>query len=92
MAIDGARTPSMIKNVHDIARNPQTDFPALFILSLVGNDVCTPHNGSDHMTTPTEFRANVMNILATVNNSLAPGSDVVLVGLLHGEDMWDVSF
>jgi len=42
------------------------------------------------MTTPAEFKANVLSSLKWLDSHLPAGSYVILLGLLHGEEIWNV--
>ena len=75
--------------VNAMARNNETDRPALVFYSLVGNDVCNsdPHGGN--MTTVDEMRRNALKTLATLDNILPNGSHVAMVGLADGRILFD---
>merc|ERR1712168_810156 len=79
--------------VKGMARNVQTDYPLLIILSLIGNDVC---NGKEDtiasMTTSEEFYANTMETLQYLDQSVPTGSNVVLTGLADGRVLWDLMY
>jgi acyloxyacyl hydrolase len=58
--------------------------------ALVGNDVCNPHPGSHHMTSPAQFKFKVLEALRYLDNgTLSHGSHVVFIGVLDGLMMWD---
>jgi lysophospholipase L1-like esterase len=72
-----------------MARNASTDYPALVVLSLIGNDVCSGHEGTSHMTPPEEYRRSLLDALDALQPKLAPGSFVLLIGLVDGRVLWD---
>lgn len=91
IGVNGARTgamapPGIVNAMHQ--RNG-TDHPALVVYALVGNDVCNGHHTFDTMTTPAEFETNVLNALAYLDETLAPGSYVVFLGLVDGRVLYD---
>lgn len=50
--------------------------------ALVGNDVCNPHPGSHHMTSPAQFKFKVLEALRYLDNGTLPhGSHVVFIGV-----------
>eukprot|EP01138_Halocafeteria_seosinensis_P012844 gb/GECG01013120.1/.p1 GENE.gb/GECG01013120.1/~~gb/GECG01013120.1/.p1 ORF type:complete len:614 (+),score=54.85 gb/GECG01013120.1/:1-1842(+) len=92
IAVNGARTTSMYDSgiVEGIARNEKTDRPMVVFYALVGNDVCNPHPGSSHMTSPAQFKFKVLEALRYLDNGTLPrGSHVVFIGVLDGLMMWD---
>lgn len=61
MGVNGARSGDMYNFVmQSVARKRGVDHPAVVIVSFVGNDVCNGNPGTDHMTTPEQFRANIL--------------------------------
>ncbi|XP_049764634.1 acyloxyacyl hydrolase-like [Schistocerca cancellata] len=74
-----------VKRVKSIARNKNRDKPALVIYGLFGNDVCNNHADTiSNMTTPEEYRKNVMEVLSALDTMLPKGSHVLLIGLVDG--------
>lgn len=72
-----------------ISRNATTDKPALVIFGVVGNDVC--NNAKDtlaNMTTPEDFRNNILAFLSNLPQRLPPGSHIVFVGLADGSFLY----
>ncbi|XP_075218699.1 acyloxyacyl hydrolase-like isoform X2 [Lycorma delicatula] len=72
-----------------IARDPKRDKPVLLLYEELGNDVC--NNSPDtlaNMTTPEQFRFNVMQFLTKVDKRLPKNSHVVLVGLVDGSRIY----
>lgn len=78
--------------IESMARNQATDYKALVIFALVGNDVCSGHPDFSHMTTPEEFEENVLESLNYLNSTLPTGSYVYMVGLAQGEVLWNAMF
>jgi len=70
------------------ARNG-TDAPALVVYALIVNDVCNHRADFDHMTTPAEFEQNTLASLTYIDGHVAPGSIVVIVGLVDGRVLYD---
>lgn len=90
---NGARCTSTYRDLlPTVGRASATDHPSLVLYSMLANDVCNGRNGTGSMTPPGEFHTYVTNTLVHLNTILAPGSTVVLVGLIHGELMWDSMF
>jgi len=79
LARNGADSFDTLEYLGALART-EKDLPALVFYSLIGNDVCRMSAGN--MTTPTQFRQNVLKALDYMEEHLAPGSHVVLVGLI----------
>ena len=75
--------------VGSLARNPELDQPALVFYSTIGNDVCDHWPNYDHMTTPEQMHTNVLKTLTTLDQHLAKGSHVVMVGLVDGRVLYD---
>jgi acyloxyacyl hydrolase len=67
-----------------LARNQTTDQPVIFLLELIGNDVCSGHHDFDHMTTVPEFRKNILAALQVLDTMLPKGSHVAMMGLAKG--------
>lgn len=82
-SFDTARTAKLI------SRNATTDKPALVIFGVVGNDVC--NNAKDtlaNITSPQEFRSNILAFLSNLPQQLPPDSHVVLLGLADGSFLY----
>jgi len=60
----------------------------IVFIELIGNDVCGPTD-FEGMTTPAEFKTNILYLLNYLDTVLPPGSHVVSVGLGDGELLWD---
>jgi acyloxyacyl hydrolase len=90
---NGARSGSLFNDlVETTSRKPNTDYPALAFYAQLANDICSGRAGTEHMTTPEQFSINVNNSLTYMETLLPPGSTVILLGLIHGELMWDSMF
>jgi len=89
IAVNGARSPSIADFTKATSRNQKVDHPMIMLYNPAANDVCNPHMGSNYMTTPKEFYANNLNILQQLDAKLPPGSHVVLVGLFHGDMIYE---
>nr|XP_002121122.3 acyloxyacyl hydrolase-like [Ciona intestinalis] len=90
IGVNGARSGSMTDIVKSLARNATQDYPLFIVLALVGNDVCNGHPDTiDHMTTPEDYRSNMMTTLRYLDNNIPKGSNVMLVGLADGRVLWD---
>jgi len=83
---NGARSPSLYRDlVETTSRKPDFDQPALAFYAMIANDICSGDGG---MTSPEEFHKNVNDSLTYMESLLPPGSNVVLLGHIHGELMW----
>jgi acyloxyacyl hydrolase len=89
IAVNGARSDAILKLSQSLSRN-STDHPLLFILELVGNDICTPHHTLDRMTTPPEFYNNIVAFLKDLDTRIPPGSHVPIFGVVDGRLLWNV--
>jgi len=93
MGVNGGRTGNMAPPTGDIVamqRNQTTDAPALVFYAPIGNDVCSGHPGFDHMTTPEDFKANVLTALDWLDQTLPAGSHVVFIPLADGLLLYDI--
>jgi len=50
--VNGARSSNAMRNIQAMRRNSSIDHPVWIFFELVGNDVCSGHPGTNHMTTP----------------------------------------
>eukprot|EP01119_Soliformovum_irregulare_P005018 TRINITY_DN1632_c0_g1_i1.p1 TRINITY_DN1632_c0_g1~~TRINITY_DN1632_c0_g1_i1.p1 ORF type:complete len:586 (-),score=154.28 TRINITY_DN1632_c0_g1_i1:68-1615(-) len=89
IAVNGARSSSMLNIMKTLARNQTTDHPAFVSYALIGNDVCNGHYGMRHMTTPEEFYSNVVSALEFLDTVLPKGSHVGAVGLVDGRILYN---
>lgn len=89
VGVNGARMTSSDSLINAMARDKSNDHPALVWLTLLGNDVCNGHVGTDHMTTPEVFYDKAMESLTKLDSLLPPNSYVVSVALFDGELLYD---
>eukprot|EP01088_Endostelium_zonatum_P006138 TRINITY_DN18241_c0_g1_i1.p1 TRINITY_DN18241_c0_g1~~TRINITY_DN18241_c0_g1_i1.p1 ORF type:complete len:605 (-),score=131.95 TRINITY_DN18241_c0_g1_i1:49-1719(-) len=90
IAVNGARCTSMNSTIiESFARNANFDHASITGLALLGNDVCNPHPGYDHMTPPALFQANIQDILKKLDTMLPKGSFVTIMGLIDGRILYD---
>ncbi|KAL5022217.1 hypothetical protein ScPMuIL_001372 [Solemya velum] len=90
IAVNGLEPMNLEKHSENLSRNKIRDQPLLLIYSLVGNDVCSGRADPwNHMTTPSEMRANALQTLEFLNKVLPNGSHVVLTGLVDGRVLYD---
>jgi len=61
--------------------------PALVTIAYIGNDIC--QKSLDDMTTPEEFEKKLIEGLNKLDNVLAPGSKVLVFGLVDGSILYD---
>ncbi|GIY62267.1 acyloxyacyl hydrolase [Caerostris darwini] len=90
ICFNGATSGSMLSYLNSIARKPQIDKPAIVMYGMMGNDVCSRWMKSlDDLTTPEQFRSNVISTLDNLNGILPKGSHVLLVGLVNGSFIYN---
>lgn len=90
LAVNGARSGDMNSTIiREFARDPDKDYPVLAVYALIGNDVCSGHPDTDHMTPPDEFRRNVVAALRFLDTRLPAGSHVALSGLADGRILYE---
>eukprot|EP01102_Stenamoeba_stenopodia_P006161 TRINITY_DN1696_c0_g1_i1.p1 TRINITY_DN1696_c0_g1~~TRINITY_DN1696_c0_g1_i1.p1 ORF type:complete len:637 (+),score=144.82 TRINITY_DN1696_c0_g1_i1:113-1912(+) len=90
ICVNGARSTAMADTImYSFRRNQQEDNPVLLTYALIGNDVCNPHYGLGHMTTPEEFYASVTKAMEYLDTVLPLGSHVVFMGLVDGRILYD---
>jgi len=89
LCVNGFRSSTVIKLVETMSRNNKTDHPVLVAWELIGNDVCNGHHTFDTMTTPAEFKKNVLGALAALDQRVPAGSHVSMIGLADGLVLWD---
>ncbi len=83
----GANSFTFRKHVHQLSRTPM-DKPILGFVAYVGNDVCM--DSLSEMTSPITFRNNILEGLDQLDQKVAEGSKVVLLGLVQGHLVWDI--
>jgi len=89
IGVNGARSSSMRDIMKTASRSQSLDHPVTLFYALIGNDVCSPHPGGGHMTTPAEFEQNVLTALTNLETVLPMGSHVVFYGLVDGRILYD---
>ena len=89
MGVNGMRMTAIMNVVNSTSRFTALDHPALVMLAVIGNDVCSGHPGDDHFTPVDEFEAHARQALAVLDTKLAPGSFVAALGLVDGRILWD---
>ena len=89
IGVNGARMTSSDGLVEAVARRQEVDHPVLLWMSLIGNDVCNGHPGTDSMTTPEKFKEDALASLAKLDETLPAGSYVVSLALFNGELLYD---
>ena len=78
LGVNGARSSSMAHGlISTIARDATSDYPIWGLFELIGNDVCSGHPGTSHMTTPEEFYANNMESFGYLDIVLPTGSRII---------------
>jgi len=78
LAVNGARSRHLSEQVHALARTP-ADRPILGFIAYIGNDICK--DSLDKMTTPEEFRKNILAGLRDLDQKAPAGSKILLSGL-----------
>ena len=90
IAVNGARSSAMADDiVKSFARNGGKDKPVFISFALIGNDVCSGHHDTSHMTTPTEFYENNLRTFRYVDSKVAPGSIMIAYGLVDGRVLYN---
>lgn len=90
IAVNGARSSAMADDiVKSFARNGAKDKPVFISFALIGNDVCSGHHDTSHMTTPTEFYENNLRTFRYVDSKVAPGSIMIAYGLVDGRVLYN---
>lgn len=87
LAVNGARARNLVEQVGNFARSPE-DKPVLAFIAYIGNDICK--KTLDQMTTPEEFRQQMLEGLDALDKKIPAGSKVMLVGLVDGRILWNV--
>lgn len=90
IAVNGARSSSMNHTImRSLSRHQSFDHPVIVILELVGNDVCSAHQDTSHMTTPKEFYDNNHAIFQYLDTVLPPKSVILANGLVDGRVLYN---
>lgn len=86
LAVNGAKAKSLVEQVGNFSRD-KSDKPSLAFVAYIGNDICKKK--LEDMTTVDEYREQIITGLKLLDNKLAPGSKVVITGLVDGRILWD---
>jgi lysophospholipase L1-like esterase len=89
IGVNGARMVASDHLVKAVARDQGNDHPVLLWLSLLGNDVCNGHEGTDSMSTPDRYYDSAMESLTALDALLPPGSHIISPALFNGELLYD---
>lgn len=90
LGVNGARSSSMSTHLDlSIRRAAGKDKPAYIVYELIGNDVCNPHPGMGHMTTPQEFYQNNLKVFKYLDSIVPNGTVLVANGLANGSVLYD---
>lgn len=89
IGVNGARSSSMKELVRSLARHPLLDKPVMVTIELLGNDVCSGHEDTTHMTTPEEYYNNMHYVFEYLDHALPIGSVVFATGLVDGRILYD---
>ena len=64
IGVNGASSGNAMRHlIPSVQRDQDLDHPTLVIFSLIGNDVCSRHDGISSMTTPEDFYDNILEEL-----------------------------
>ena len=88
LARNGANSSDALYYMKAMGRE-ERDLPAILFYSLIGNDVCTSSEDPALSTTEKQFYNNTLQALEFFEKKLAPGSHVILVGLIDAGFLWD---
>ncbi|XP_023330125.1 acyloxyacyl hydrolase isoform X2 [Eurytemora carolleeae] len=88
LARNGANSTDTLFYIQALNQS-RRDLPAIVFYALIGNDVCTEKPDPDIMTTPQMFQENTLKVLQILEKQLAPGSHLVLVGLIDAAFLYD---
>ncbi|XP_003385221.1 PREDICTED: acyloxyacyl hydrolase-like [Amphimedon queenslandica] len=89
IGVNGARSSSMKELVKFLARHRLLDKPVMATIELLGNDVCSGHEDTSHMTTPEEYYNNMHYVFEYLDSALPVGSVVFATGLVDGRILYD---
>lgn len=87
LGVNGAKARSLKEQVGNFARRPQ-DKPVLAFIAYIGNDICK--KALDQMTTPEEYRQQILEGLDLLDQKIPANSKVVMLGLVDGRILWNV--
>lgn len=86
LAVNGAKSKSLLEQVGNFSHR-KSDKPTLAFVAYIGNDICKKKLSD--MTTPQKYRASIIEGLKALDKKMAPGSKVVITGLVDGRILWD---
>lgn len=86
VAFNGAQMSDFVDQIDDVGFNANWK-PIMAFAGYIGNDIC--HKTLAEMTTPDAFRAQLLAGLEKLNSKVAPGSKVVLWGLVDGRILYN---
>eukprot|EP00049_Salpingoeca_infusionum_P003096 m.63437 g.63437 ORF g.63437 m.63437 type:complete len:322 (-) comp11949_c0_seq2:272-1237(-) len=87
IAVNGARAGAMASTiVKSMARQQGSDYPALVMYALIGNDVC---DSGLHWTTPQEMYTAATETFSYLDTQLPNGSHVFVMGLADGRILYE---
>ena len=90
IAVNGARSSSMNRTImRSLSRWQNLDYPVFIILELIGNDVCSGHQDTSHMTTAQEMHDNYLAIFNYMDTVLPKESVIFAFGLVDGRILYD---
>ncbi|KAG8572519.1 hypothetical protein GDO81_012071 [Engystomops pustulosus] len=90
IARNGGSSRNLEHFLKSMTRDQQLDKPAVVFYAMIGNDVCNESPDTlNHMTTPEDMRAYVMNELKYLDMNLPKGSHVILMSLADGRSLWN---
>jgi len=83
LGVNGGKSGNTWGNAKALKRDQKNDHPMLLFLELIGNDVCG--SSIDGMTSPEEFKKNIVKLLKWIDSSVPKGSHLVILGLADGD-------
>ncbi len=86
VAVNGADSQDLADQVAVFSRTT-SDKPVLGFVAYIGNDICS--KTLESMTTPEKYRSGILEGLADLDKKVAPGSKIVLLGLVDGRILWN---
>lgn len=85
VAVNGAKAVSFVGQVEDFSR-ASSDKPVLAFMAYIGNDICK--KSLDQMTTPEDFRKNILAGLEAFDKKVPAGSKLLMIGLADGRILY----
>lgn len=86
VAFNGAQMSDFVGQIDSVGFNANWK-PVLAFAGFIGNDICA--NKLSDMTTPEKFQSQLLTALEKLNTKVAPGSKVVLWGLVDGRILYN---